>query len=219
MKIKLNRYPVVLFTVVLLSTMTFTAKALPMLQLDIIGGVYDTNTATIVTAEDAVTLVAYGNKDRRIVITGDYYVSFALYPGVAVGVDFGTFDFAGVTYDTGDMVFGTPAVDIAANNLGLATHGIFPTLFNEVAFKFVAGQTSASVNTQDVTGNDPTAPENSGDDLYYSLFEVDVSNMIDGFELHFDLYNTKVHEKSGSVSIDDFAPFSHDAGTVLPEPA
>ncbi len=47
-------------------------------------------------------------------------------------------------------------------------------------------------------------------------FEFDISNLSTEVEFHFDLYNTKA--KKGEATLDDFAPFSHDAGTVRSTP-
>ena len=51
-------------------------------------------------------------------------------------------------------------------------------------------------------------------------FDVDATNLLSDYLLHFDLYNVKVKDgKFGSdYDVDDFAPFSHDAAYV-PEPA
>ena len=102
----------------------------------------------------------------------------------------------------------------------MAPHGVFPTLYAEFKFNFVSSQQAAAVNTQDVTGSDPTA--NPGTALYYQTFDVDISNLLDGYGLHFDLYNTVVRS-GGDIDVNSFAPFSHDAASgntrEVPEPA
>jgi hypothetical protein len=53
--------------------------------------------------------------------------------------------------------------------------------------------------------------------MFYVPFLFDVSNLMEGYELHFDLYRTTA---DGQFIAGNFAPFSHDAGTVpVPEPA
>lgn len=201
-----------------------SVQALPTLQLDIVDGTYDSGTQTIVTTSNQFDLVAYGG-GRKFNLNDDYFISIALTPQVGPAlVDFGSFTFGGITYDMYDMVYGIPPIEDTAflqpaDQGDLSPHGIFPTLYAEYQFNFSSGQTSGSVNTQTITGSDPT--QNSGTSLYYHLFNVDTSNLLAGYELHFDLYNSSV--KTGTdIDIDSFAPYSHDAGTVtveVPEPA
>ena len=53
--------------------------------------------------------------------------------------------------------------------------------------------------------------------MYYVAFDIDRTGLNMNYNLHFDLYNTDV-KRDGTIIVDDFAPFSHDAGAV-PEPA
>lgn len=225
MKTNPGKKLVVLGGSLLLLLSTYTATALPSLQLDIIDGVYLGGTEqTIVTGSDDFTLVAYG-LNGSVDLASDYYISIAITPqsGPTL-VDFGSFVFGGVTYEMNDVVYGHPPIENTAfmqpkDAKDLSPHGVFPTLYAEFEFNFVSGQTAAAVNTQDVTGSDPTL--NPGASLYYKLFDVDLSNLADGFGLHFDLYNTKVRTSS-DIDIKDFAPFSHDAASSetreVPEP-
>ena len=158
--------------------------------------------------------------------------------------DFGSFDFGGVTYDMNDVVYGVPPLEANLDHDpgDLSTHGVYPTLFIQHQFKFSSTQTTASVNTQDTPGYNPVS--NPGDDLYYMLFDVDMSNLTGSFGLHFDLYNTSLSvttvcvtppkpagwkgkwkpapvcttTPTGDVDKNDFAPYSHDA-MMVPEPA
>jgi hypothetical protein len=55
--------------------------------------------------------------------------------------------------------------------------------------------------------------------MYFASFDVDVSSLAPGHEIHFDLYNTSI--KNGDIDVSKFAPFSHDAetnSTPVPEP-
>jgi len=203
--------------------MTVPVAAVPILQLDIVGGTYDTSDQTIVTDSDSFDLVAYG-KVGVVTTAEDHFISIALTPktGPDAPLAIGSFVFAGTTYDIGDMDYGTPPVDLIDGNpdAELGGHGIFETFYLEVLFNF-SGATRNLVNTQDTTGSDPTA--NGGSDLYYQLFSVDVSLLLPEFELHFDLYNSKIVDNKRfpdtvDIGPDDFAPFSHDAATRVPEP-
>lgn len=210
------------------------AYAVPMLQLGIGGGAYDTDTETIVTQSPVFTLYAYGKKNqdgdtvfnKEVDISEDFYISIALTPQTALldkPLSIGSFDFAGTTYGIDDMIHGIPPIeggDATRDAQDLQKHGIFETFFLEVQFKFLSSQTTASVNTQDTPGSTPDS--SSGDDLYFAGFDVDASNLFDGFFLHFDLYNVRVKDgKFGEdYDVNDFAPFSHDAAYVqVPEPA
>ena len=50
--------------------------------------------------------------------------------------------------------------------------------------------------------------------LYYKAFEVNTSDLLADYRLHFDLYT-----KTGDNFSGDSAPFSHDAEYRVPEPA
>jgi len=151
-----------------------------------------------------------------------------------------------------DVVYGVPPLeanlehdegDVSPHDAGdLSKHGVYPTLFIQHQFNFSTTQKTASVNTQDTPGYNPVS--NPGDDLYYMLFDVDMSNLTGSFGLHFDLYNTTLAVTTvcvtppkpdgwkgkwkpapvctttpmGDVDINDFAPYSHDA-LMVPEPA
>ncbi len=205
--------------------------ALPTLQLDIVGGTYDTSDETIVTGSNTFDLVAYGvaTGSKAVSTTENHYISIALTPktGPVAPATIGSFVFAGTTYDIDDMVYGTPPLDAieGSPDAELGSHSIFETFYLEIAFNFDSALTRNSVNTQDVTGSDPEALANAGTSLFYKLFSIDVTNLLAQYDLHFDLYNTKVKRQINGVDDigpDDFAPFSHDAATrrvTVPEPA
>ena len=75
---------------------------------------------------------------------------------------------------------------------------------------FDSTQTAALVNVEDDGGN---GPDTSGTGMFYVPFEIDMSNLLAGYNLHFDLYNTAL--RRGDTILGDFAPFSHDAGTNI----
>ena len=53
--------------------------------------------------------------------------------------------------------------------------------------------------------------------MNYVDFMVDATGLLDGYNLHFDLYTYE----AGNRRVTEFAPFSHDAGTSteIPEPS
>lgn len=176
--------------------------ALPTLQLDIVGGVFDWTTQTTVATSDSFTVRALlcGNYNP-----GTYYISAAITPGMAQSnpvPDFGTVVINGQTYQPSQYYYGTPPVDVLDTNAGnLAGHSVFPTYYLEFAFTFNSSDTVAAYNVQD----DAAAPGT----LYYKDFTVNVAGLLDAYTLHFDLYNEVF--KNGDLKVGKFAPFSHDA--------
>lgn len=202
---------------------SLTAMAIPTLQLNIEGGVYQASDETIVTSSSQFTLDAFARVESfDLVIDQPVYLSVAITPKSGPDpVDFGSFKVDGNSYDMNspDLMYGVPPVENAAaifDGGDLGKHEIFETLFLEIEFYFNAASTVEAFNTQDEAGNVPVATSD-GTGMYIKTFDIDTSGLLEGFELHFDLYNTKVKNNSSDLDIDDFAPFSHDAATV-PEP-
>ena len=220
--------------------------ATPSLQLDIVSDTttYDVTNEDVLTTSDQFTLYAYGNTENGngspAQLTTEHYISVAITPKISLiesaTLDFGSFTVGGLTYDASDMVWGTAPLEefflLQGQDAGdLAKHGIYETMFLEIAVNFVGADMRGDVNVQDNPGTDPTA--DSGNAIAYVGFDFDISGMLDGYELHFDLYNKDVKDAGlgiisvNDVDIDDFAPFSHDASTgpgdecctQVPEPA
>jgi hypothetical protein len=198
------------------------AYAVPSLQLDILGGTYDTSTETIVTSSNQFTLYALLNPDAMATLTDTYYLSVALTPQLSTPADLGSFSINGSTINvTSDMTYGTPPIELFASANGfdagdLPKHGVYPTYFSQFQFKFEPIQTSAIYNTQTTPGVGPS----SGAGLYWYAFDIDKSLLSSAYQLHFDLYNTTFGRPAlTDTDIKSFAPFSHDAGTTVPEPA
>jgi hypothetical protein len=194
--------------------------AIPLLQLDIFGGSYNSSTETVVSNGDVFTLYAYLDSKNNPSLNG-YFLSAALTPQVgSAGGMLGSFKVDGnVINATSDMIYGTPPIDVAENNLDLASHDIFDTYYREFAFNFDSNNTAAAANSEDNPGDGPQA----GTGMYYQAFSIDTSSLADGYEIHFDLYNITTNKK-GKLTVDKFAPFSHDAeslggGTPVPEPS
>lgn len=211
----------------ILAALTFAsapARAVPELQLDILGGTYDSTTQTIMSASNSFALYAYS-----LSLPGSFFLSMALVPAVTAG-NYGSFTVNGSTINvTGDMTFGTPPLETilggAETDRGdLPTHGMYPTYFAEQMFTFSAADQSGLYNTQDQTGAGPQA----GTGMYFARFDFDLSGLAAGFGLHFDLYNESIISYCknrnctiGDIDVNKFAPFSHDAQamvTAIPEP-
>ena len=214
---------------VILSILTLAisvpAFAVPTLQLGIGGGFYDTESQSIATHANTFTLYAYGKAtgSKAVKTTDSHFISVAITPKIGPApTNFGSFTFAGNTYDVGDLVYGNPPLEehLDHDPGDLSPHGIFNTFFLEVQFFFSGSQKTSLTNTQNSPSYTPVA--GSGTDLFFMGFQVDVSNMLQGFDLHFDLYNDKIRS-NGDIDVSNFAPFSHDATTIrlyepVPEP-
>ena len=223
MKNSLTRMLVVIvFTVMVCAGTARSALAIPSLQLDILGGVYDPVTETIISSSTSFTLYALLIPDDKALLTGTYFISAAIVPKIGpTPSSLGSFDFNGTTVNvTSDMTYGIPPIEtVQAQDGGdLPKHGIFETFFSEFAFTFDPSDTSMPYNTQITPGAGPSA----GAGMYFAAFSLDTGLLDSDFVVHSDLYNTK----SGKQAVDDldilsFAPFSHDAQSCcvqVPEP-
>ena len=194
------------------------ANAYPALQLDILGGVYDTNTESVSTDKESFTLIALatptGNTTATDILADTYYLSIGINSGPAQNssYDAGSFIVNGNTVEATDagMQYRTPPID-AAHNHNLPDHGIYPTYFHEVSFNFDPNDTTTSYNSQDDTGG--ILFNENGVGSFFVKFEISTGGLI-GETLHFDLYNTALRN-NGDVAVDNFAPFSHDAQTTF----
>ncbi|GAB4228359.1 MAG: hypothetical protein Kow0049_09310 [Stanieria sp.] len=212
------------------SFVSFPAFAVPNLQLDILGGSYDlTDESIFLNTNGNFNLFAYCSpSSQNNCLSKQHFISIAILDKdakpVSNSTNFGSFKFGGTTYGNGGniLTFGAPPLnDPAGQNFDagdLPTHGVFPTLFSEISFNFVAGKTREEVNTQDNPGtplNADTSPSNKT--LLYQDFNVDISGLNTGYRVHFDLYNEDVitakkdPSKVVDIDVDKFAPFSHDA--------
>jgi hypothetical protein len=207
------------------------ADALPSLQLDILGGQYDSSSTeeSVYTTNDQFTLYAYCLLDETIkkstTTINDkcglpHYISVAIIPKVGTGTDFGSFKLNGTTYTKNNLTFGNPPLDSALENTSLdqadlPSHSIFDTLFLQHEFNFNRNIKRNSVNVQNNPGTALNSAKLDGNaKLAYVDFNLDVSGLYQGFDLHFDLYNTVI-KNGGDIDARDFAPFSHDARTKI----
>lgn len=212
-------------------TLVTSSHALPVLQLDVGGGAYQTSTAsaaanpdTVVATGNPFTLYALVNtaSPKYAGLTG-YFLSAAVTPGGTLPTqNFGTFTIAtgGVTttYSAANMAFGTPPLDatdidpseyaamtgwtVPNSSKDLQDHGVFDTTYAQIAFDFGAGNRAAAYNVEDDPGGPLLSPTGT---FRYHAFEVDVTNLAPGFTVHFDLY------RATGNTVTQFAPFSHDA--------
>jgi hypothetical protein len=187
--------------------------ALPTLQLDIAPGVYNTSDETTYATSPNFTVRALYNGSS---FSTKYYISAAIEPMLPKSTsppNVGTFTIDGNSYSADILVWGDPPINVVDNANGtgpgnLPPHGMFPTYYAEIEFSFDQAHTVSAYNTADGTSRRGS--------LYYHDFVVDVSGLLPAFSVHFDLYDEAIKKfKKGSSSspytLDDFAPFSHDA--------
>jgi hypothetical protein len=212
-----------------------SAEALPILQLDIIGGHYDPATQSIVSDGPDFTLVALltpnGNKPHGPLLADTYYISAAVSPDPGPGsASLGEFSWNGTNYDvTDDMTYGTPPLDVddGADGPGdLPSHSVYPTWFKEFEFTFTSANRTLSYDTAVNPGQAPVVTTATTGVSYFATFTVTTA-LIGSNVLHFDLYNTLLatckrnQTCTGDIDTELNAPFSHDAQSSteqVPEP-
>lgn len=214
---------------ILVLGMTASAHATPELQLDILGGTYNSSTTstiptpeTIIAPSNAFTLYAYLIPGINL-LNDTYFLSAAVIPKqtqTTPGPSLGSFSMNGTPYNVvGDMVYGVPPVETLMNPVNANTdpgdlpdHGVFETYFKEFSFQFGSNQI-APYNTQDRAKAGAPIPT-TGSGMYYMTFNVDISSLKEGYGIHFDLYNSELAKKDPTdldISTQGNAPFSHDA--------
>jgi hypothetical protein len=228
--------------VLLLPAFGIKAEAVPLLQLDIQGGVYDPVTETIVAPGGSFTVYAILTPkpnataaDIQTLLNRQYFVDAALAPQLAPpGGTLGSFTMGleGGTQNTIDatsgMTYGVPPLELMSPLQGmdpndLSQHGVYPTYFKELGFYFSAAQTTT---TYDTATNPGGVQPNANGGSYYVAFTGNNTLLSNLYSLHFDLYNefvTNCATKKNpaaclDVDVDSFAPFSHDAEVTPPPP-
>ncbi len=212
---------------ILVLGMAASAQAIPELQLDILGGTYNSSTTstiptpeTILAPSNAFTLYAYLIPGANV-LDDTYFLSAAVIPiqtQTTPAPAIGSFSVNGISYNvTGDMIYGVPPIETLATTVNavkdsgdLGTHSVFETYFREFSFQFGSDQITP-YNTQDrAKAGDPIPTTGTG--MYYAAFNVDISSLTEGYGIHFDLYNSELAKKDPlNIDVSDFAPFSHDA--------
>ena len=207
------------FTWCLCVAFAVSARATPVLQLDIAQGTYDTAEQSTIASTNAFTLYALGlnSGENRVWTSDTYYITAVLErrDGAAIAnagnLNFGSFMFAGQTVNaTAQMAYGYSPLDGIGDG-SQDSHGSFPSYFEEFGFKFKSSKKTTTYDVQSaaypVAHN--TISTNRSGGMYYVPFAVDVSNLDSAYSLHFDLYSESV--RNGCIDMDKFAPFSHDA--------
>lgn len=190
-----------IFASIILSGVT-ASYAVPTLQLDIPGGTYNNSDETTYanSPQFSVTALLKGTLDT----SKTYYISAAIEPKLdmsATPPNVGSFVINGVTYTGANLYWGDPPVNVLdSDQKNLPTHGEFPTYYAEIAFHFT---------TNKVTAYDTSDHSSASGYLYTYSLSVDTSGLLPGSSVHFDLYDEAI--KKGNLTLDDFAPFSHDA--------
>jgi hypothetical protein len=185
--------------------------AVPPLQLYIDGATYDPTTETWISFENDFDLYVIGNGNLS-----DVLVSMAL--STPEGIDPNgdvSIDVNGSTYGSWTWGYAPLSNDPSVWDGGdddLQTHGIYPAWYTE----FSAGDFTEVGGIHDVqppsTWNPTMGYIPGGNHLgEYKMYSISVTG--DAF-VHFDAYTT-----NSDGTINKFAPFSHDAGTGIPEPA
>jgi hypothetical protein len=179
-----------------------------MLTLDIAGGTYDSSSETIVASGNPFTLYALFNTLQGKA-SGNYYIAAAIVPKTQnpPTTDFGSFKVNGVEYSAANMAYGNPPASVVHDSRDLPSHGIYDTHYTEIRFNFDTSQRAELYNSQDNPGG---FDEDATGAMLFEDFEVDVSGLAAGYQVHFDLYNIGT-DKRGKTSVKDFAPFSKDA--------
>lgn len=185
------------------------AMAVPSLQLYIDGAVYDGDTQTWISYSNDFDLYVIGNGNLS-----DVLVSMALSTPEAGDPSGVTVEVNGTPYNSWQWGYSPLENDPAIWDGGgdLPTHGIYPAWYTE----FEAGDFGEVGGIQDVqppsTWNPTMGYIPGGNHLgEYKMYSISITG--DAF-VHFDAYNL-----NPDGTIDQFAPFSHDAGTGVPEPA
>jgi len=200
---KMNKLILSIASAVALTSPTW---AIPTLQLDITGGVYDPVTETTIATTNPFTLVALYDTAHPDSTTS-FFISASIIPMTSDPTSFGSFTIDGVKYGGGGpgvLNYGTPPVDTAFPSL--PPHGIFPTIYAEVPFSFDPANTTPGYNTADGT----TSP----DTLLFQHFNINVAGLLPGVVVHFDLYDEIIKDHPADATDTDFAPFSHDAQSL-----
>jgi hypothetical protein len=190
-----------IFAAVLLTTAPW-ANAIPALQLDATGGVYNTSVESASISSDVINLWALLTSAPAS--SGTYWVDVAITSKTTSPQNLGSFIFDGTPVNvTSGMTLGNP---------GLPPHGVYNTYYKEFSFAF---NTSHKITPYDVStdAGHPAGHVSSSGSGSYNQFSIDLSGLSENVEVWFDFYH-----RNTSGAVDANAPFSHDVFTVVPEP-
>jgi len=201
--------------VILILAMAPLAYAVPPLQLFISGATYDWNEQSWIVTGNSFDLYVVSARNAK----HDVMVSLALastdQPSDA------TINFAGNDIGSSDWRFGYAPIDNAYwrwnGGEDLPRHGIYPTWFTEINTGNYGLSSNVGDVQPDVYGNFWNPATGSGSapaDGEVKMFHVETGGVYS--YVHFDAYTL-----NPDGSIDQFAPFSHDAEDIpgeIPEP-
>ncbi len=200
---------IVLGTVFLFIALSTSAFAVPGLQLFIDGATYDDVTGTWITTSNTFDLYVIAKDGMQDVHVAMAIEDFAMNDdpnaaGVAVN---GVGSYAPWTYgyaplDNDPSIWNGGSAD-------LAKHGVYPAWYSE----FYAGSFGNSGKIGDATGGNwsPVSGGVAPGNTYGSWRKFSIE-VLGTHAIHFDAYTL-----NADGTIDQFAPFSHDAAAV-PEP-
>ena len=200
-----------IFVLIIIAILAPCAGAVPSLQLFIDGATYDWGTQSWVTTGSEFDLYLVSANT----IKDDVIISMALgQMDDPSGVEI---DFDGTAVNPDDWVYGFGPIDNMAEEwnggLDLPRHAVFPTNYTEIhTGSYGLGENVGDVQPDEL-GNFWNPATGEGDANQFG--EVRVFHITTGgafTRLHFDAYTL-----NPDGSINEFAPFSHDA-TVVPEP-
>lgn len=198
----------------------------PFLQLDIGGGLYDNVDQSIYSQSKVFNLYALENTlapgYTESIIDPEFHLAVALIPSVGYNLPipaYGSVKVNNTAYlpSSSAWQYGVPPAGINYPLLG--THGIYETYYMEFTFAFDSNSKAVAYDTQYNPGGFQTSATG---DFLYQKFDIDVTQLDPGYELHFDLYRTGWDAGKGKRLIiydTDFAPYSHDAysGNFVPD--
>jgi hypothetical protein len=177
------------------------AEALPPLQLDILGGKYNSDEGSVYTSQENFSLSAYCllEQNGQDGCDLDHYISVSVVPKGTSSADFGSFEINGTSYSYDDLTYGEHSLDDETNN------SVY-SLFLEQEFEFDPNLKRKGVDVKTDAGTLVDSLNiNSEFELAYKVFDIDTSQLKQGFELHFDLY--KKMNNGDDIFAEDFAKF------------
>ncbi len=186
------------------------AEALPPLQLDILGGKYNSDEGSVYTSQENFSLSAYCLLDNngQDGCDLDHYISVSVIPKGTTSADFGSFEVNGTSYSYDDLTYGEHPLDDEKNN------SVY-SLFLEQEFQFDTDMKRKGINVAEDTGTIMDSLNiNSEFELAYEVFDIDTSQLKQGFELHFDLY--KKMNNGDDIFAGDFAKFFRNPAANKP---
>jgi hypothetical protein len=209
---------------VVLPILARTAEAIPILQLDMKGGVYDPVTETVVAPGGTFTVYAILTPPHNAtpaqvtaLLNTTYFLSAALSPKTTPpGGSLGSFKFGlpgtnstctestsgtpgpcpQTINATTDMAYGVPPLELVSSRQGWDA----TDLSKHDVFETYFSEFSFKFSPLDQTAgynvqNTPGGPQ-AGSGAYYAAFVGDSSLLSAGFNLHFDVYNQTLKDCS-----------------------